>query len=107
MQGHWQFWRVSGPQTSKLADDLGAVCRGETKSNLHFEKTIRESVFLGDSFSRYGLRHHRSKANRDHRGNALNSSACTEIIGGYPQPDQFGRQGAKLIVGMSLAGPLP
>ena len=25
------------------------------------EKAIRESVFLGDSFSRYGLRDHRSK----------------------------------------------
>jgi len=71
------------------------------------KNAIRESVFLGDSFSRYGLRDHRSKGNRDHRGNALNSSACTEIIGDCPQPDQFGRQGAHLTVGLSPAGPLP
>jgi hypothetical protein len=54
------------------------------------QKTIRESDFLGDSFSRYGLRDHRSQGNRDHRLNALNSSVCTEIIGDCPQGARSG-----------------
>jgi len=31
------------------------------------QKRFANRIFLGDSFSRYGLRDHRSQGNRDHR----------------------------------------
>lgn len=54
------------------------------------QKRFANRIFLGDSFSRYGLRDHRSQENRDHRLNALNSSVCTEIIGDCPQGAKLG-----------------